>query len=112
LRQDARVGRIEVTTSGDEALSLAGSYHPDLVVVDATAGHGFGMGTVRRLRAANPGADIVVTIGERCSEGAASTALASGAVGVLSRKKFSADACLKLVGETALPRHEDRYLHE
>src|SRR5262245_39815601 len=94
LRQDARVGRIEATTNGDEALTLVSSYHPDLVVFDATAGHGWGLSTVRRLRDANPGIQIVVTVGEHCPAGAASYAMASGAQGVLPRDKFSADACL------------------
>ena len=109
LRQDARVGRIEVTTNSDEALTLANSYHPDLVVFDATPGHGFGMSTVRRLRDANPGLQIVVTIGERCPAGAASTALALGANGVLPREKFSAEACLRLVGEPEFKRSDARY---
>jgi len=104
LRQDARVGRIEVTTSGDEALTLATSYHPDLVVFDATAGYGFGLATVRRLRDANPGIDIVVTMGDRCPADVASRAMESGAVGVLTRKSFSADACLRLAGEPEITR--------
>jgi DNA-binding NarL/FixJ family response regulator len=104
LRQDARVGRIEVTTSSDEALTLADSYHPDLVLFDATAGYGFGMATVRRLCDANPGINIVVTMGDRCPAEVASSAMESGAVGVLSRKSFSADACLRLVGEPEVAR--------
>ncbi len=104
LRQDARVGRIEVTTDETEAVALAASYHPDVVVFDAMSTGGYGLSTVRRLRESNPGIDVVVTMANDCPAGLASSALASGAVGVLTRDRFSADACLKLAGETASAR--------
>ena len=100
LRQDARVGRIEATTNEAEALDLASSYHPDVVVFDAGSAGGFGLATVRRLCESNPGIDVVVTVGEDCPATIESSALASGAVGVLTHDHFSADACFKLAGTT------------
>src|SRR4051794_17275443 len=87
LRQDARVGRIEVATNGDEGFDLAKAYRPDVVVFDATTGGEFGLSTVRRLRATYPEVDIVVTIRERSEDGIETSALASGAAGVLSRER-------------------------
>jgi len=104
LRQDARVGRIEVATSGDEGLDLATSYRPDVVVFDAPPGGEYGLSTVRRLREANPDVDIVVTVRDRSAEVAEISALASGAIGVLHRERFSADACLKLANKADAAR--------
>ena len=101
LRHDARIGRIEATTSQKEALSLAVSYHPDVVVFDATSVGEPGLTTIRRLHDIDPGTDIVVTFDARCSECVKHRALESGAVGVLSRERFTAEACLKLAGVPA-----------
>jgi DNA-binding NarL/FixJ family response regulator len=113
LRQDARVGRIEATTNEAEALARAESYRPDVVVFDATPSGGFGLATVRRLRESNPGVDIVVTMGEQCPATLAGSAMASGAVGVLTHDRFSADACFKLTSDpaSASPRHSALEAH-
>jgi DNA-binding NarL/FixJ family response regulator len=86
LRHDARVGRIEATANEAEALTLADSYHPDVVVFDAAPSGGFGLATVRRLCESNPGVDVVVTMGETCPADLAGSALASGAVRASSRR--------------------------
>jgi DNA-binding NarL/FixJ family response regulator len=98
LHRDERIGRIEATTSQDEAMSLVETLHPDAVVFDSSAGGSFGVSSISRLCELNPSLTVVVTFRDRERQVIELTAHGSGARGIFSRDAFSAEALLRAMG--------------
>ncbi|MGE3270157.1 MAG: response regulator [Chloroflexota bacterium] len=97
LHRDKRIGQVEATTSREEAAVLIQSLHPDAVVFDSSAGDSFGVAAIERLRALAPNTKVVVTFRPREQESTERSARSHGAMGVLSREAFSAEALVRIM---------------
>ena len=95
LRRDKRIGKIEATSHREEVVGLVQTFHPDVVVYDASAGDSFGVSAIGRLCELAPGMTVVVTVREHDSQAIAATARQSGARGIFSREAFTAENLLR-----------------
>ena len=103
LGPDARLDVVGIATDGGEAVDLASSLQPDLVLMDIAMPGVDGVEATRRIDACCPGARIVMLTASsgRSDEEAAG---AAGAIGYLNKADLSdpqvADKLLKLVEYT------------
>ncbi|RMH18805.1 MAG: sigma-54-dependent Fis family transcriptional regulator [Acidobacteria bacterium] len=87
--------RVAEAASGEEALALAASFHPDLVLLDLNMPGLDGLETLRRLQASRPEADVIIMTAYGTIRSAVE-AMRSGAFDYLT-KPFDNDELLLLV---------------
>jgi DNA-binding NarL/FixJ family response regulator len=94
LQRDPRIGRIEAATGHGESFALAQMLHPDVVVLDVTAGDS-GQSMIGRLRHMDADLVVIVTFREYDQEAIAAVASTLGAHDVCPREAFSADRVVR-----------------
>lgn len=97
LAGESRIELVGEACNGEEAVALAESLRPDLILMDVEMPVLDGFGAARAIRSARPEARIVVVSGWT-DEGRRREARAAGAVGYLSKDELTGEPADAILG--------------
>jgi DNA-binding NarL/FixJ family response regulator len=81
LRRAPWIGKVSLASDSEEAVALAGRFHPDVALLDVSETGPLAAGVVARIRRAHPGVGILLT--SRCRTSLGAPAASLGALGFI-----------------------------